>query len=187
MANIERRHWLFAFAIIIVTIGILVAMDRPLICTCGYVKIWEGQVNGPGNSQHIADWYTPSHITHGMLFFGIGYLLVRRHALGWRMVGAVALEMIWEIIENSPFIINRYREATLAVGYSGDSILNSVADGGWMLAGFLIASRLPWYATVAIILLFELFTLFMIRDNLTLNIVMLLAPIDAIKIWQGGG
>lgn len=187
MANIEERHWLCAAAIVISTIVILIAMDRPPICQCGFVKLWEGQVNGPGNSQHIADWYTPSHITHGMLFFGVGYLLFRRYDLGWRMVGAVALEMTWEIIENSPFIINRYREETLAVGYSGDSILNSVADGGWMLAGFFIASRLPWYATVAIILSFELFTLFMIRDNLTLNILMLVAPIDAIKMWQAGG
>lgn len=187
MANIEKRHWLCAAAILIVALVILVAMDRPAICQCGYVKFWEGQVNGPGNSQHIADWYTPSHITHGMLFFGLGYLLLKRQPLGWRMVAAVVLEMTWEVIENTPYVINRYREETLAVGYSGDSILNSLADGGWMLAGFLVASRLPWQATAMIIIAFELFTLFMIRDNLTLNILMLVAPIDAIKLWQAGG
>jgi Protein of unknown function (DUF2585) len=185
--GIARRYWLGVFTVFAVTIGILVAMDRPPICTCGYVKIWEGVVNGPGNSQHIADWYTFSHITHGFIFFGFTWLLMQHRPLGRRLIVASVIEMLWELVENSPAIIDRYRDATAAVGYSGDSILNSVADGGWMMLGFLVASRLPWKATLGIAITFELFTLFMIRDNLTLNIVMLVSPIDAIRVWQAAG
>lgn len=183
--GISRKYWLGIAAIFAVAMVILVAMNRPPICTCGYVKLWEGVVNGPGNSQHIADWYTYSHIIHGFIFFGLTYLVMRSKPLGIRAMVAVVLELAWEILENSPIIIDRYREATAAVGYSGDSILNSVADGGWMLLGFLAASRLPWKVTVAIAVAFELFTLFMIRDNLTLNVIMLVSPVDAIRAWQG--
>jgi hypothetical protein len=172
MADISRKYWLAVLAIFIIATAILFAMERPPICTCGFVKLWEGEVNGPGNSQHIADWYTPSHMIHGMLFFGGGWLLMRGRPVG-----------IWLIAAT----INRYREETMALGYSGDSILNSIADGGWMIAGFLIAARLPWKVTAAIITFFELFTLYMIRDNLTLNIVMLVYPLEAIKLWQAWG
>jgi hypothetical protein len=182
--GITRKHWLGIASIFAGAIVILFAMQRPPICTCSYVKIWEGVVNGPGNSQHIADWYTFSHITHGFIFFGLTCLIMRQKPLGLRAMVASVLELAWEILENSPVIIDRYREATIAVGYSGDSILNSVADGGWMLLGFLIASRLPWKVTVALAIVFELFTLFMIRDNLTLNIVMLISPLDTIRHWQ---
>jgi hypothetical protein len=186
MADISRRYWLIVLAIFVIVAAILLAMERPPICTCGFVKLWEGEVNGPGNSQHIADWYTPSHMIHGMLFFALGWWLMRNRPMGARLIMAVILELAWEILENTPMVINRYREETMALGYSGDSILNSIADGGWMIAGFLIAARLPWKATAAIIVIFELFTLYMIRDNLTLNIVMLVYPLDAIKLWQAG-
>jgi hypothetical protein len=187
MADISRKHWLIIVAIFILAAVILFAMQRPPICTCGFVKLWEGQVNGPGNSQHIADWYTPSHMIHGMLFFALGWWLMQSRPVGKRLILAVILELTWEILENTPMVINRYREETMALGYSGDSILNSISDGGWMIAGFLIAARLPWKATAAIIVIFELFTLYMIRDNLTLNILMLVYPLDAIKLWQAGG
>lgn len=187
MADISRKYWVITVAIFFVVVAILFAMERPPICTCGFVKLWEGEVNGPGNSQHIADWYTPSHMIHGMLFFGLGWLLMRRRPVGVWLIMATILELAWEILENTPMVINRYREETMALGYSGDSILNSIADGDWMIAGFLIAARLPWKVTAAIIVMFELFTLYMIRDNLTLNIVMLVYPIDAIKLWQAGG
>jgi hypothetical protein len=185
--GIARRYWLGVLGVFVTAIGILIAMNRPPICTCGYIKLWEGVVNGPGNSQHIADWYTFSHITHGFIFFGLTWLLMRRRPLGRRLVVASVIEMLWELVENSPAIIDRYRDATAAVGYSGDSILNSVADGGWMMLGFLIASRLRWKTTLGIAVTFELFTLFMIRDNLTLNIVMLVSPIDVIRTWQAAG
>jgi Protein of unknown function (DUF2585) len=184
--GITRKHWIGIAFIFAIAIAILFAMQRPPICTCGTVKLWEGVVNGPGNSQHIADWYTFSHITHGFLFFGLTHWLMRRRPLGLKAMAASILELAWEVLENSPTVIDRYRQATMAVGYSGDSILNSVADGGWMLLGFLVASRLPWKVTLSIGVAFELFTLFMIRDNLTLNIVMLAYPLDTIRAWQGG-
>lgn len=180
-----RAFWP-AFLIIAFATAILFVMDRPPICTCGYVKLWEGVVNGPGNSQHIADWYTPSHITHGFLFFALTWWLMRERSFGARLGVAAAIEMAWEVAENSPMIIDRYRQATMAVGYSGDSILNSVADGLWMMSGFLLAARLPWKVTLAIGIGFEIFTLAMIRDNLTLNIVMLVWPIDVVRAWQAG-
>jgi hypothetical protein len=187
MADISRKYWLITLAIFIAVAAILFAMERPPICTCGFVKLWEGEVNGPGNSQHIADWYTPSHMIHGMLFFAGGWWLMCGRPIGLWLIAATILELAWEILENTPMVINRYREETMALGYSGDSILNSIADGGWMIAGFLIAAHLPWKATAAIIAFFELFTLYMIRDNLTLNIVMLVYPLEAIKLWQAAG
>jgi hypothetical protein len=184
--GISRKTWLIVAGVFAAAILTLLAMQRPPLCTCGTVKLWEGVVNGPGNSQNLSDWYSFSHIIHGFLFFGAGWLFLRRQTLGARLIIATCLELAWELTENSPAVIERYRAATMAVGYSGDSILNSVSDGCMMIAGFLIASRLPWKITLVIAILFELFTLWMIRDNLTLNILMLVAPSDAIKAWQGG-
>jgi hypothetical protein len=185
MKSISRTDWLIIAAIFAVALIILIAMNRPPICTCGYVKLWEGSVNSEGNSQHIADWYTFSHITHGFIFYALGAWVLKSQRLGVRLMAASVLELAWEIAENSPAIIDRYRQATIAVGYSGDSILNSMADGGWMMLGFFVAHRLGWKLTLATAIVFELFTLFMIRDNLTLNVWMLLAPSDAIRAWQG--
>lgn len=171
----------------------LFAQQRPLICPCGTVKLWWGAVESAENSQHIADWYTFSHIIHGLLFYGAAHLLWRRWQLfdgaptRWALPIAVAVEASWELLENSPLIINRYRAVTASFGYSGDSIVNSMADIGWMSLGFWLASRLPVRATVALGVAFELFTLVMIRDNLTLNILMLVWPLDAIRVWQGMG
>lgn len=187
MPRIERRHWIGTLAIFAIATAILFAMERPPICTCGYVKLWEGVVNGPGNSQHLSDWYSFSHVIHGFLFFAGGVWLLGRVPLGARLMIASVLELGWEIAENSPTIIDRYRAATMAVGYSGDSILNSLSDGGMMVLGFLIASRLPWKATAALAIGFELFTLGTIRDNLTLNVLMLVAPNEAVRTWQAGG
>jgi hypothetical protein len=183
---IPRRYWIVAFALVGVMAMILLWMGRPPICTCGEVKLWVGTVNGPDNSQHIADWYTPSHIIHGFLFYALGWFFLRRNPAGDRLIGAVLIEGAWELLENSQMIIDRYREATLALGYNGDSVINSVADIGWMLVGFGIARRLPVWATVALALAFELTTLLIIRDNLTLNVLMLVAPVDAIRAWQAG-
>ena len=165
---------------------ILLWMGRPPICTCGTVKLWVGTVQGPDNSQHLADWYTPSHIIHGFLFYLLGWLFLRRNPPGDRLLAAMLIEARWEILENSQYIIDRYREATMALGYNGDSVINSVADIGWMVVGFAIARRVPVWATVALALFLELLTLAIIRDNLLLNVVMLVAPIDAIRVWQGG-
>lgn len=161
-------------------------MHRPPICACGTVKLWHGVVHSSENSQHIADWYMFSHIIHGFLFYAAAHFWFRGEARTWALPAAVAVEGFWEILENSPIIINRYREATMALGYSGDSIVNSLADLGWMAFGFWTASRLPAKATIALAIAFELGTLALIRDNLTLNVLMLLWPIEAIKAWQGG-
>lgn len=181
----SQRYWIFATALIIVAAAILYWMGRNPICECGEIKFWVGEVHGPDNSQHLADWYTPSHVIHGFLFCGLGWLLLRRKSPGLWFCLAVAIEAGWEVLENSPIIINRYREATAAFGYSGDAIINSIADIGWMALGFLIARRIGLWPTVAIAVFFELFTLWMIRDNLTLNVLMLVWPIDAIRMWQG--
>ena len=183
---VPLRYWLLAFALVAAMAAVLLWMGRPAICTCGEVKLWVGTVQGPDNSQHLADWYTPSHIIHGFLFYSLGWLFLRRNPPGDRLLAAILIEAAWELLENSQFIIDRYREATMALGYNGDAVINSVADVGWMALGFAIARRLPVWATVALALAFELLTLLIIRDNLTLNVVMLLVPIDAVREWQAG-
>ena len=183
---IPRKYWYIGFALVGVAALILLWMGRPPICTCGTVKLWVGTVNGPDNSQHLADWYTPSHIIHGFFFYLLGWLFLRRNPPGDRLLGAVLIEAGWEILENSQFIIDRYREATMALGYNGDSVINSVADIVWMIFGFAVARRLPVWATVALALAMELLTLIVIRDNLALNVLMLLAPNDSIRAWQAG-
>lgn len=165
----------------------LYLMDRPPICPCGTIKLWHGVVNSSENSQHIADWYSFSHVIHGFLFYGLAHLALRGQARRWALPLAVAIEGGWELLENSPVIIDRYREATMAFGYSGDSILNSIADIGWMAAGFWLAARLPVRVTVTLAVLFEGATLLLIRDNLTLNVLMLVWPIDGIRAWQAAG
>ncbi|MEP3278923.1 MAG: DUF2585 domain-containing protein [Stappiaceae bacterium] len=183
-----NRHYFFAgLTLIIVTALVLLAMGRVPICTCGTIKFWTADVAGADNSQHIADWYTFSHIIHGMLFYGLLWLLIPKKPLGLRALWAIAIEAGWEILENSPLIIDRYREATIALGYTGDSVLNSVFDILWMLLGFFLAARLPVWLTVAIALFFEIFVAFMVRDNLTMNVIMLVWPLDALREWQMGG
>ena len=183
--KIRGRIWLIAALIVAVTAATLLAMGRPPICTCGDIKLWEGAVNSAGNSQHLSDWYSFSHIIHGFLFYFITWWLLRpwlRTDIRWTL--ALLIEAAWEIAENSPFIIDRYRTATMALGYTGDSVLNSISDIMMMSIGFWFAAKMPMRATVLIAIMFELFTLAMIRDNLTLNILMLTYPIEAIKTWQ---
>ena len=167
------------------TLAIMWTMGRPPVCTCGTIELW-GEV-GPKQSQMLADWYSPSHIVHGFIFYALLAWLWRRAPVERRFVAALAIEAGWEIFENTPMVIDRYREATIALGYSGDSILNSLSDIVMMALGFLAARRLPVWASVAIVLILELVPLIAIRDNLLLNIIMLVAPSDAIRAWQAGG
>jgi hypothetical protein len=165
----------------------LLAMGQPLICRCGTVKLWQGDVMGPENSQQLADWYSPSHLIHGLLFYGLLWLIARRRPFGLRALIALVIESGWEILENSPIIIDRYREATISLGYRGDSVINSVSDITFMLIGFALAARLPVAVSIALAILLELAVGYLIRDNLTLNIIMLIWPLEAIRTWQGGG
>lgn len=163
---------------------VLWSIGRPPICACGSVALW-GPV-GPEQSQMIADWYTPSHIVHGFLFYGLLHLAAPRWPAERRFLAALVVEAAWEILENTPLIIDRYRETTIALGYSGDSILNSISDILAMALGFWAARRVPIWASVALVLSLELIALIAIRDNLVLNILMLVAPIEAVDAWQAG-
>jgi hypothetical protein len=181
-ASVRPKPLFILAAVMAATLAIMWAMGRPPLCTCGTVELW-GEI-GPKQSQMLADWYSPSHIIHGFLFYALLAWLWPRSPIERRFVSALVLETAWEILENTPMVIDRYREATIALGYSGDSIVNSLSDIVMMTLGFLGARRLPVPASVAIVLALELIPLIAIRDNLTLNIVMLLAPNDAILGWQ---
>lgn len=170
--------------VILATAAILWLMGRPPLYKGGLIQLW-GPV-GPRQSQMLFDWYSASHIVHGFLFYGLLHLAGRPKAVESRLLLATIVEAAWELVENSPVIINRYREATIALGYRGDSILNSVSDIALMVVGFLLARRIPVWASVMIVLVLELIPLAIIRDNLTLNVWMLVAPNDAVRAWQAG-
>jgi uncharacterized protein DUF2585 len=182
-----RRTAIAALLIIVAAAGIELAMGggHP-ICTCGTVDLWVGARDSPRTSQMLLDWYSLSHIVHGLLFYALLWLVARRAPVQWRFLAALLIECAWEVIENTPLVIDRYRATTAALGYSGDSVVNSVSDIVMMCLGFLIARKLPVWASVALIIVLELVPLFAIRDNLALNILMLLSPNDAVRAWQGG-
>lgn len=180
---VVRSRPLIALALVcVIAVTIQAVMGRPPICACGMVTLWGNE--GPAQSQMLADWYSPSHIVHGFLFYALLHLTVPTLSPDRRFFVALLIEAAWEVIENTPMIIDRYREATIALGYSGDSILNSVSDIAMMAAGFLAARRLPLWTSAAAVALLEIIPLIVIRDNLVLNVWMLVAPNDALRMWQ---
>lgn len=180
----HMRPYIITALIILAAALWLLWIGREPICKCGYIKLWHGETVSSENSQHIMDWYTPSHLLHGFLFFGVLWLFARRLSFGWRLAIATSIEALWEIVENSEAIIERYRSVTISLDYYGDSVLNSVSDIFAMVVGFYLARKLPVWLSVAIVIGFEVLTMWLIRDGLALNVLMLVWPLDAVRDWQ---
>jgi hypothetical protein len=183
----SRRASLVALAIPLAAAATLLAMGRNPICTCGAVDLWVGERDSARTSQMLADWYSLSHVVHGLLFYAALWLIARRSPVQWRFVGALLIEAAWEVIENTPLVIDRYRATTAALGYSGDSVVNSLSDILMMAIGFAAARKLPVRASILLLIALEVTPLLAIRDNLTLNVWQLIDPSPAVQAWQAGG
>ncbi len=184
----DGTAWLFLAGLLVLTQAtVLLLMQRVAICRCGYVKFWHGIVKSSENSQHLTDWYTFSHVVHGLLFYLVLRYLLPNASWAARLALAVALEAGWEIVENTDMVINRYRTATISLDYFGDSVVNSVMDTLAMATGFAAAALLPVRASLGLGIASEIFMAFMIRDNLLLNVLMLVWPMEAVARWQGAG
>jgi len=177
----------FVLAILALQALVLHLMGRLAICSCGYVKLWEGDPAGPETSQHLTDWYTFSHLLHGFWLYFFLWLIFRHLPVSARLVLAVLLEAGWEILENTPFIIQRYRADTISIAYYGDTIVNSVSDTLTAVVGFLFAAWVPPTATILVAVAIEVGLVVAIRDNLALNIIMLVHQVPWIKAWQAAG
>jgi hypothetical protein len=179
-----RRTWLLAFLILAITAAVLLALGRNPICACGTVDLWVSGRDSPKTSQMLLDWYSLSHIVHGLLIYAALWMIGRRWPVDRRFLLALLIEASWEVMENTPWIIDRYRATTAAIGYTGDSVINSLSDISMMALGFLAARKLPLRMSIVLLIVLELVPLFAIRDNLTLNIWTLLAPNHAVQQWQ---
>jgi hypothetical protein len=182
-----KTYLLLGVVLLVLQALALLAMGLPAICRCGYVELWHGNPSGPETSQHFLDWYSYTHVIHGFGFYLLLWLLAPRAPFGLRLALAIGLESAWEIFENTPFVMERYRLSALARGYFGDSVINSVADTLAAAFGFVLAARLPVWSILVLAVALELFAAYMIRDNLTLNIIQLVYPNALVSRWQAGG
>ncbi len=180
-----KQAALITGVIIITVAALLHRAGRIWTSASGHILLWVGGASGPEDSQQLADWYSASHFIHGILFFGFLYLFRRYLSVPTRFIIAVLIESGWELLENSPLIIDRYRAATIAIGYTGDSVLKSISDITFMALGFVFARYVPVWVAAAAVVFLELLAGYVIHDNLLLNIVMLVYPLDAIRAWQG--
>ena len=182
----KASPWLMLLLVLIAMATAMRLQGRLWICSCGYVLPWCGDIKSAGNSQHLFDPYTFTHIIHGFMFIALVELIWPRLEAIWKLVGALSLEAVWEAIENASFIIERYRSETVSLGYTGDTIVNSLGDIAACALGVLLARRLGVARTLLLAVIIEGILLITVRDNLVLNIIMLLYPIDAIRTWQSG-
>lgn len=183
----NSRSRLVTVALVVSLIITLRAEGRRWWCACGSPALWNSDARGPHNSQHLLDPYSFSHVSHGVLLYGLAWLVARRLDAGWRACLAVALEVGWEMLENSDLVIDRFRDGTAAVGYRGDTVANSVGDVLCCVVGIMLARRIGVWWSVAIVVAIEGALLFWIRDNLVLDALMFVWPSEAIKAWQAGG
>jgi hypothetical protein len=179
-------RWLPLLVLLCLTIGSLRVEGRRWWCRCGTPSPWSSGIRSGHTSQHLADPYSFTHVLHGMIFYALLRPFAGRLGPGVRLTLAVAVEAFWEIVENSPGVIERYRQATIAMGYTGDSVTNSIGDIGSCMIGFWLAGKLPWRWSIAFFVAVEVSLLAMYRDNLGLSVLMLIHPFEAIKSWQMG-
>lgn len=183
-----NRRWLFPVLVIALLVPLtalaLWAEGRLVACACGVFRVWVGDTCSSQNSQQLFDPYSLTHILHGFLLFWLVSLLFKNLSPPWQLSLAAILEGVWEILENTSYVINRYREQTAALGYTGDTVVNSVGDLLCAIAGVLIARKLGWFRSVIVFLLFEAVLLIWIHDSLLLQILMLIYPVNALKVWQ---
>lgn len=182
----SRTFYAIASAFFVVQAGVLYFLGQPIISESGHVKLWVSEVLSPEMSQQLFDWYTFSHIIHGFLFYALLRWLFPRMSVMVRLLIAMGIEIGWEIAENTPWVINAYREQALAQGYAGDSVINSLLDTLSMILGFFLAFRLPVWVTIALAVAFEVGVGYIIRDNLTLNVLNFIHNFEFIHRWQAG-
>jgi hypothetical protein len=186
MTPLTRNAWLGVGAVAAAMAAVLFAMGRVPWCTLGDWSPVSFDTWSPHNSQHLLDAYSFSHFQHGLAFFAALVLLGRERWQGARFVVAAAIEAAWEVLENTPLIIDKYRENTVSLEYYGDSVANSLSDLACCLLGYVVARRLPWWGTLLLFVVIELAMVAAIRDSLLLNVLMLVYPLDAVKAWQAG-